>query len=155
MWQGDKLLVGLRAPSADTLAILVPIENPNEVIQGSPIKIGDPVTLDLGGMGVRSIEYVESTKKYYIVAGPWDRSAGFHLFSWSGERKDTPIELRTTDFANLNPEALFTFPGSTDLHVLSDDGKFTDKYGKKELECGKALLKGLPVHFRAITIPAQ
>ncbi len=154
VWQNKKLLVGLRAPlDASQKAILVSIENPKELMDGKPVVFGDPVRLKLGGVGVRSIEYIPELKKYYIVSGPFDRASGFHLFSWNGDPGSDPKEVRY-DFGNLNPEALFSFPGSKTLQLLSDDGKVKAKYDGKDLECGEALSKGLPVHFRAVSIQA-
>lgn len=55
-----KLLIGLRNPLVAGRALLVPLENPEAVVNGEAARIGTPILLDLGGRGVRSIECVAS-----------------------------------------------------------------------------------------------
>jgi hypothetical protein len=67
------------------------LKNPAEVIDKAAAPVfGDPVALDLGGRGIRSIEFVES--RYVIVAGPFDNGKrsgkGFALYTWSGKGTD-------------------------------------------------------------------
>ena len=52
---GDgKLPIGFRNPLPDDMALLVPLENPEELVNGAPAKLGSPIELFLGGRGVRS-----------------------------------------------------------------------------------------------------
>lgn len=97
---GASLLVGLRNPLRDGKAVLVALENPAAAVDGrEEPRLGDePFLLDLGGRGVRSIEYLAARSAYLIAAGPvadpaeGDRS-GFDLFSWTGRREDPAIPL--------------------------------------------------------------
>ena len=50
------LLIGFRNPIRKGQALLVSLENPDEVIHGERAKLGKPIALDLGKRGVRSIE---------------------------------------------------------------------------------------------------
>ena len=60
-------------PPGGGRALLVPLDNPEAVINGKSARIGAPILLDLGGRGIRSIERMASAT--YIVAGasgrPW------------------------------------------------------------------------------------
>lgn len=115
-----KLLIGFRNPILDGKALLVPLNNPDGVITGQAAKFGAPVSLDLGGRGVRSIELVGAT--YLIVAGPPADSGSFALFRWSGKATDAPALVKKIDFKSLRPEALFEIPMTNMVQILSDDG---------------------------------
>jgi len=117
------LLLGFRNPIPDGKALLIRLENPDEVISGKPAKLGKPVQLDLGGLGIRSLEYSEGERTYWIVAGPFDDGDDFRLFQWSGSPADAPRVVTEADFQGLRPEALIVYPGDKSrLQALSDDG---------------------------------
>lgn len=111
------LLIGFRNPVPHGKALIIPLDNPDELIQGKRAKFGKPIELALGGLGIRSIERVGPG--YYIVAGPIDKGQGA-LYQWSGQAAD-PAKRLAVDVAGLNPEALFQVVDNT-LQVLSDDG---------------------------------
>ena len=115
-----KLLIGLRNPLVAGRALLVPLENPDAVVNGKAARIGTPILLDLGGRGIRSIERMGSTT--LIVAGAPDDSGGFALYQWSGKADDAPVLVKDMDFGSLRPEALFELPMSNRMQFLSDDG---------------------------------
>lgn len=120
------LLIGFRNPRPGGNALVVPLDNPSEVVAGSRARLGQPIELDLGGLGIRSLERVGD--RYLIVAGPFDEApfgeaGGFALYEWSGIADEPPVERADIDFADLRPEALFTLPGDEHAYVLSDDGK--------------------------------
>ena len=67
-----RLLIGLRNPLPRGRALLIPLENPADVIDhGQRARLGAPIELDLGQRGIRSIERVGDA--YVIVAGPAGR----------------------------------------------------------------------------------
>lgn len=133
------LLIGFRNPLSggkveeDKLvgghALLVPLLNPWEVIEGKKARFGDPIELDLDGYGIRSIELLND-KKYLVVAGPYHESVEAEnkwqeqprLYLWSSGK---PRWLENINLNNLNIEAAFFYPQKGDLSVqlLSDDGK--------------------------------
>jgi Protein of unknown function (DUF3616) len=118
------VLIGFRNPIRTGRALLVPLENPDEVVQGKKARLGRPIALDLGRRGVRSIEYQPAARQYQIVAGAPDDRRDFRRYRWSGDRDDAPERVRGDDFGSLSPEALF-FAGEGDRPpavVLSDDG---------------------------------
>jgi hypothetical protein len=117
------LLIAFRNPVPEKKALIVPLENPKEVIDGKAAKLGAPIQLPLGGLGIRSIEYCESKGKYLIVAGPHDDEGDFKLYQWSGPSSKEPELLKEINFKGLHPEALIVYPGEkTKVQVLSDDG---------------------------------
>jgi len=115
------LLIGFRNPLREGRALLIPFENPAEVVEHARhARFGPPIELDLGRRGVRSIELVGDV--YYLVAGPTADKGSFALYRWSGRAGDPAQPLTGIDLASLRPEALFALPGNTRLQLLSDDG---------------------------------
>ena len=115
-----KLLIGLRNPLPRQRALLIPLDNPAEVIAGQRARFGQAIELDLGQRGIRSIERIGND--YLIVAGPPADQGSFALYRWSGQRHDAPIPITGIDLSNLRPEALFARPGKPQVQLLSDDG---------------------------------
>jgi hypothetical protein len=100
------------------------------VLAGEAARFGDPVLLELGGLGIRSLEMVNGS--LFIVAGPSGPGnpkdpTGLPpaLYRWNGQFDSTPERLRVfgPELATppFNPEALFVEGDS--LVLLSDDGK--------------------------------
>jgi len=126
------LLIGFRNPLPEGKALLVTLTNPNAVLAGQKAAFGDPAPLDLGGLGIRSLERVNG--QVLIVAGPAEGSKGkaapSALYRWSGQVGQPAERLRVfgpIDGQPLNPEALFGDGDS--LVVLSDDGNL-EREGK-------------------------
>lgn len=128
---GKTLYIGFRNPrpydkmSRRAKALVVPLKNPEQVIERKEEPIFDePILWDLAGLGIRSMEYSNFHKAYFIVAGPYDGGPKFALYRWSGEKETPPKLLRQlhTEKKNFNPEALVTFKDSAKILLLSDDG---------------------------------
>jgi len=115
-----ELLIGFRNPVTAGRALVVPLENPGELVKGARAKLGAPHELDLGGNGVRSIERVAAG--YLIVAGPPADSGSFALYRWSGQAGEAAQRLTDITLGTLRPEALFALPGTPSVQLLSDDG---------------------------------
>jgi hypothetical protein len=116
---GD-LLIGFRSPLYHKRAIVIPLTNGEQVVEGKRAKFGRPIELDLNGLGIRGIEYIRQRKQYVIVAGP--QAAGeCRLFTWSGNADDPPAPLNRVDLGTLNPEACLPNE-SGEVQLLSDDG---------------------------------
>jgi hypothetical protein len=116
------LLIGLRNPLAsDRRAILVRLENPEGVVLGGePPRYGDPIPIDLHGLGIRSIEYVASEPAgYTLIAGPKARGATV-LYRWSGSPSRRPERLQT--LVDLKAEGLAAAADGERLLIVSDDG---------------------------------
>ncbi len=109
-------------------AIIVPLRNPEAVLEkGKAPVFGEPILLDLAGLGIRSMEYSHFHKAYFIIAGSFDESSKFALYRWSGKKERPPILVRRLSQSNFNPEALVTFNNSDKFFVLSDDGSLDIK----------------------------
>lgn len=118
-----KLLIGLRNPIPAGKAVIVPLENPAEVIEGKAAKLAPPIELELGGLGIRSLEYSAPRKAFVIVAGAYDGEDRSRLFLWSGNAAEAPQAVEGVDFKGWNPEALVFYTDDVDrIQVLSDDG---------------------------------
>ncbi len=121
--QGN-LLIGFRNPIPGGKALLVPLENPQEVIAGDEQpKLGKPIFLALGGLGIRSIEYSDIKGAYFIIAGPYDDNGDFQFYQWSGNSSESPGLINKIDFQGMHPEALVVYPKEKNrIQILSDDG---------------------------------
>ena len=117
----DHLLIGFRNPIPQGKALLVPLLNPAELIEGKPARFGDPIMLDLGGYGIRSIGRDRST--YLIIAGSHDADGESRAYEWSGG-ETAPKLLAGVRFPGLNPEGLAYANefGQTEFFIVSDDG---------------------------------
>lgn len=115
-----KLLIGFRNPITDGKALVLTLNNPAGVVAGQPAAFGDPIELDLGGLGIRSIEFWPARNAYAILAGAFGPSSQFQVFGWSGNAADRPVPMPDIDLTGLIPEALFL--DGDELFILSDDG---------------------------------
>jgi len=115
------LLIGFRSPVPEGRALLAPLLNPNEVIAGCPPKFGDPLLLDLGGMGLRGISSTQ--KGYYMLAGPVEGHAPSHLY-FSAGGPASPQLVKEVTFHKTNPEGICVLGvgDKADFLILSDDG---------------------------------
>ena len=129
------LMIGFRNPIPGGKALIVLLDNPQQIVEGERAKLGPPIELSLNGLGVRSIEYSESRGLYLIVAGPYNDDGKVALFSWSGKASDAAELIPEGTFGNLNPEAMFIYPGElTAVQFLSDDsGRKLKGVGGKEM----------------------
>ena len=140
------LLIGFRNPIPGGKALLVPMLNPEAVIHGQAAKFGEPVLLDLGGLGIRDLALRDGG--YTIIAGPYDGKGQSQIYEWSGGTS-TPQRVKHTHLKGLNPEAIIFFPGTGGdrYQLLSDDGnKIVNGKPCKELADPNAQ------HFRSVWI---
>lgn len=143
------LLIAFRNPIPDNKALLVPLVNPDEVVDGKAARLGKPIFLSLGGLGIRSIEYSEAQGKYLLVAGSHDDKGEFRLYRWSGVATESPEPIAGIDFEGLRPEALLVYPeDKARFQILSDDGTELVK-GK---ECNDEKVKSEDKYFRSIWV---
>ena len=109
--------IGFRNPIPDNKALLVPLLNPEAVLQGSSAQLGEPRLLDLGGRGIRSLS--NQGERYLVMGGAFDSSPGSRLYTWDGVNEPEPS---SADLSGLNPEGFVTPSGSSQTLVVSDDG---------------------------------
>jgi hypothetical protein len=113
------LLIGFRNPTPGNRALVVPLLNPDEIFAGGRSRFGDPLLLDLGGLGVRSLSWWHGA--YLIAAGPAYSSGPSRLFTWDGVGSPHPVV--DLEFPSFNPEGFFTPENRDELLLLSDDGE--------------------------------
>jgi hypothetical protein len=119
-----KLLIGFRNPIPADGALIVPLENPGEVLTGQEAKLGAPILLKgLNGNGIRSIELIGTS--YLVVAGPAGKEGSFALHRWSGKPPEEATPVTSVDVSALHPEALFAVSADS-VQILSDDGEVND-----------------------------
>jgi hypothetical protein len=115
------LLIGFRNPIPEGRALIIPMLNPNEVVQGQRVQLGPAIQLDLGGLGIRDMAYFQGT--YLIIAGPFNGGSHFQLYSWAG-RQARPQPIKVKHLNEYHPEAIIIYPekGLQEIQILSDDG---------------------------------
>ena len=144
------LMIGFRNPIPGGKALIVPLDNPQQIVEGERAKLGPPIELALNGLGVRSIEYRESRGRYLIVAGPYNDDGKVALFGWSGKPSDAAELIPEGTFGDLSPEAMFIYPGDmTAVQFLSDDGGRKLKgVGCKEMVPAEQRFRGFSLDIR-------
>ena len=149
----NRLLIGFRSPLLDEgKALLVTLRNPDEVVNATaPAAYDEPRLLDLGGLGVRSIEYIKERRAYLIIAGPDGSKGEFRLYEWQGGMAQ-PRQLASLskllsahgiDEKEAGPEALFFDPRSGQVRILLDEGD-RQSGGVRCKDLDKAELKSKP-----------
>lgn len=123
------LLIGFRSPIPRGRALIATLRNPNAVIVGQPPEFGEPLLLNLGGLGLRDI--CATTNGYYLLAGPADGDVESQLYFWAGG-DNPPRLIPDARFSKSNPEGIcyLDFGNGSDYLILSDDG--TRKINGKE-----------------------
>ena len=130
---GNAMLIGFRNPrpkiGGDHMALIIKLNNPEEVVlSGATADFDPPILLDPNdGFGIRSIEYSPTVGRYLLIAGshkagtePPIEEHGTQILYMCDMDSGVLTELRR--FRPITPEALFQFPDSNDIHLLSDDG---------------------------------
>ena len=115
------LLIGFRNPVPNGKALVVPLLNPDALLQGKAAKLGDPLLLDLGGLGIRDLSFWDG--KWLVIGGPYDGRGESRLFKWAGGTA-APQPIKHARLKGLNPEAIIFYQdkGWGDVQILSDDG---------------------------------
>lgn len=115
------LLIGFRNPVPGGKALLIPMLNPDRVIQGEKARFGEATLLDLKGRGVRDIVLWGQT--YLLIAGASGSGGEFRIFRWEGGNS-LPEELKVKHLNQYHPEAIIVYPDLElrEVQLLSDDG---------------------------------
>ncbi len=118
---GDSLWIGFRNPVPLGRAVLVPLLNPREVIEGRPARLGAALRIDLEGLGIRDIARVGD--RYLIVGGPAQGGGRHRLFVWHGDDR-SPEEIRKGIPHGFAAEGILVDDkaGTTTAELLSDEG---------------------------------
>jgi hypothetical protein len=116
------VLLGLRNPVPDGRAIVIPLLNPLEVVDGKAAPRFGPVRrLATGGLGVRAMSKVSGG--YLVVVGSTASGGASRLLHWDGADAVRPLDAILD---STNPEAIVSFAqagGDDRILLLSDDGE--------------------------------
>ncbi len=124
----DSLMLGLRAPMAGKLSVIVPIINPEQMFTNNVAPVfGEPIFLDLNGGGIRSL-YFDPVLGVFVIANEINDPAGnkeAQIWTWTGEAADKPIQVDTPELSPLkNIEAIdsITANGTIKMVFMADEG---------------------------------
>ncbi len=136
--------LGFRNPIPGGQALMIPLLNPEALMEGARARFGDPVRLDLGGLGVRALSDLDG--QVIIAAGSYESGGTSRLYRWrEGQEPELVTELTFHDF---NPEGVFSPKGRRELLLISDDGSRRHN----GVEC-KALKDRARKRFRGVWVP--
>lgn len=142
---GTTAYIGFRAPyvgSPQNKGLICPLTNfetwfNNGAPSGNPT-FGSPIELNLGTRGIRSLGK-NASNNFIIVAGGYDDSGTFAIYSWNGSAASAPV-LQTADLTGLRPEGIVEVPasvsGTYQLQLISDLGStiwYNDAIENKDL----------------------
>ena len=115
------LLIGFRSPLLGNKALIAPLENPADTVNGKPPRFGAPVLLDLGGNGIRAMVRLDGSN-YLIMSGSALSGGQTRLYAWDGATVPTIQQLPLS--ADTTPEGLIVTErnGTPTVLILSDDG---------------------------------
>jgi len=147
-----RLLIGFRSPLIGGRALIATLANPAEVIAEKSPRFGDPLLLELGGRGVRSIEYWPERDALLVVAGPASRKGRFVIRMIPGAEPGSHLptaEGLVPAPKNLNPEGVLTWPGERDRFLLLSDDGAEERGGRK---CKKLPRRDPGRYFRSVWV---
>jgi uncharacterized protein DUF3616 len=132
--------IGFRNPIPGGRALVAPLLNPERLREGERARLGDPILLDLGGLGVRSLSLWRG--RILIVAGSYAEGGDSRLYSWDG--RGTPVAVPGLDLSGFHPEAFFSPEDRDEILLLSDDGRIEIDGGecKRLAEPGRKRFRG-------------
>lgn len=117
---GDRLVIGLRNPTAGGRAIVVTLLDADAAIAGAPAHFGQALELDLGGFGIRALTWSDALGRLLVLGGPAGDGGPVRLYSWDGV---TTTLLQAIPAAPLAAaESLVAYPGTRDVQILFDAG---------------------------------
>lgn len=116
-----ELLIGIRNPIPGGKALVVPLNNPQGVMQGEKARLGAPLLIDLEGLGVRDFALADG--RWLIIGGPGSEGGAFKLFKWKGPGTE-PNLIKQVKLKDFHAEAIIFYPdkGWREFQILSDDG---------------------------------
>ncbi len=119
---GAALFLGFRNPVPDGQSLLVKLLNPKAVLfEDAEPAFAAPMRLDLGGLGIRSMEYAPAAGVYFIVAGPIAEDGAFDIYRWVEGATPEPVTGARTALASLpgfRPEGLVIDQTGTRLQLF-------------------------------------
>ena len=84
--KGSRLLLGVRSPVVDGMALAVPLRlrDPSKPLSADNVSVEAPLRIDLGGSGIRGIEHDAAAGEFLVIAGHPTGARDFRLVRWPG-----------------------------------------------------------------------
>jgi hypothetical protein len=124
---GDQLWIGFRSPLKNKRAIIVVVENPQEIFeQEVPQLDKQEILLDLDGAGIRGLAYTPRLDGYLILAAREDKKKSFNLWFWSGNRNEAARKVKIKGPKDLRRAEGITpvkFGDADGILIFSDEGE--------------------------------
>ena len=107
-----RLLLGLRSPVVEGNALIMPLKlrDPKAGLSFDNLEVEGrkAIRLAIGGAGIRSIEYDEPRKAFFLItgAGPNSEKMDFKTWEWSGDAATPALRELSTFDRRLKPEGI-------------------------------------------------
>ena len=124
------LFIGFRSPLHDSNAILLRIENPYQLFEKKPKKpiFAKPVFINLDGLGIRAMQYDNTKKGIWLVAGDsGKRISKFQLYFYSLKTQKASLIKQNFDLGYCEGITLVQNNGKRILFCVEDNGKKPNK----------------------------
>lgn len=108
----NRLLLGLRSPIVDGNALLVPLKlrNPEGPfsLENMQVENNEAISIDLGGIGIRSIEYDTKANAFKIISGAAEDQdqTDFGLWEWNDDGPKRVLRELKKFNKTLKPEGV-------------------------------------------------
>ncbi|MBK9795016.1 MAG: hypothetical protein IPP58_00705 [Holophagaceae bacterium] len=130
--QPETLVIGLRSPlygpafGDPTFGKAFALDRGKALLAflGNPFSDKPQVRLqliDLGGQGIRDIQYIPEFGAYLVLGGPVDKAPAFSL--WLCKPTGETERIHLPEFKGLcRPEAIMQVPGKNEIYIFSEEG---------------------------------
>lgn len=129
---GRMLLLGLRAPLKDGMALVVPLKLRDDSgpfdTSNLVVPHGRAIPLALDGAGIRSLEFDPGRQTFMVVSGAHldEERLAFRLFEWAGPTAPQSLRAVSTFPRGVKPEGIarVTIAGQNRRIVVYDGGTY-------------------------------
>jgi hypothetical protein len=122
---GASLFLGFSNLVPAGQSLLVKVLNPRAVLfEDAEPRFEPPIRLDLGGRGIRSMEYAPAAGAYFIIAGPLDGGGDYDIYRWVEGADPVAVPGAREALASLPdfaPEGLIIDQTGKRLQLFSDN----------------------------------
>ena len=129
----SRLLLGLRAPVIDGYALVIPLKlrDSRGPFQADNLEVdgGKAIRLPLGGAGIRSLEYDETSSVFWVITGAAsnDETEEFRVLEWR-DASGSPVFTELARYpSRMKPEGITraTPGGATTRFLVFDTGRYS------------------------------
>lgn len=120
-----ELYIGFRSPLYNSKAIILPLKNPHQIFgkkHKSPL-FGQPIFIDLDGLGIRGMHYDRLKKGLWIIAGDsGKRISKFDLYFYDFKTQNVSLVKKEIDFGFSEGITIVNNNGKRLLFCVEDNG---------------------------------